>query len=226
MNGGSLEGLSAEELRDIEQTLARINEQLAEISRRQEEMAASVGSGIRKATRDVEEFNRKMEKDTSRALVGMMTGTKSAADAMRGIWESFLQFFLNRIIKQMNQALGGLVGGGAGGFFGALFGGLLGLFGLQEGGLVRGTRKGSLFVLGENFTDELVVPLSKIAAGYSAGGSGGSGALEARPQVSIFPRFVIENNAPLDAEIRVYELAETGRRLVASTGLVGRPENR
>jgi hypothetical protein len=225
VNGGSTEGLSAEELRDVEQTLARINEQLAEISRRQEEMAASVGSGIRKATRDVEEFNTKMEKDTSRALAGMISGTKSAADAMRGVWQSFLQFFLNRIIKQMNQALGGLVGGGGGGFFGALFGGLLGLFGLQEGGLVRGTRRGRLFMLGENFTDELVVPLSKIAAGYSGGGPGTPGALEVRPQVSIFPRFVIENNAPLDAEIRVYELAETGRRLVASTGLIGQPEN-
>lgn len=227
MNGGSLERLPVEELRDIEQTLARINEQLAEISRRQEEMAASVGSGIRKATRDVEEFNRKMEKDTSRVLAGMITGTKSAANAMRGIWQNFLQFFLNRIITQMNQALGGLVsGGGGGGFFGTLFGGLLGLFGLQEGGLVKGTREGRLFVLGEDFTDELVVPLSKIAAGYSGGSSGGSGAFEVKPQLSVFPRFVIENNAPLDAEIRIYELAETGRRMVAATGLVGQPESK
>ena len=223
MNGGSLEGLSVEELRDVEQTLERINERLAEISRRQEEMAASVGSGIRKAARDVEEFNRKMERDTSRALAGMIAGTKSAANAMRGIWQNFLSFFLNRIIKQMNQALGGLVGGGGGGFFGALFGGLLGLFGLQEGGLVRGTREGRLFVLGENFTDELVVPLSKLAAGYSGGGPG---ELEVKPQVSVFPRFVIENNAPLDAEMRIYEMAETGRRLVAATGLVAGPENK
>ncbi|UCE26834.1 MAG: hypothetical protein JSW52_10890 [Candidatus Coatesbacteria bacterium] len=222
MNGGSPEGLSADELRDVELTLERINEQLAEISRRQEEVAASVGSGIRKAARDVEEFNRKMERDTSRALAGMIAGTKSAANAMRGVWQNFLSFFLNRIIEQISGALGGLVGGGGGGFFGALFGGLLGLFGLQEGGLVRGTREGRLFVLGENFTDELVVPLSKIAAGRSAGGPG---QLEVTPQVSIFPRFVIENNAPLDAEMRVYEMAETGRRLVAATDLVGAPEN-
>jgi len=224
MNDGSLGGLSADELRNVEQTLERINEQLAEISRRQEEMAASVGSGVRKATRDVEEFNRRMERDTSRALAGMIAGTKSAADAMRGIWQNFLSFFLNRIIEQMNRALGGLVGaGGGGGFFGALFGGLLGLFGLQEGGLVRGTREGRLFVLGENFTDELVVPLTKLAAGRS---DGGPGQLEVGPQVSVFPRFVIENNSPLDAEMRIYEMAEAGRRLVAATDLVGAPENK
>ncbi|MCP4231263.1 MAG: hypothetical protein GY771_14095 [bacterium] len=219
------EDYSLDGLQEAETALMRINQLLEQISAKQEKAVGELSNGVRRASRDIEKLNVKIERDTGRAISSMVTGTKSAAQAMRGVWQGFLDFFLTRIISKMNSALGGLVPGG-GGIFGALFGGILSLFGLEEGGVVRGTRSGTPVIVGENFTDELVIPLSKLNPGDYAGRLTGSGRDRAHnaatpepPLVNLYPRFVIENNSPLDADIEIYRLASDGKEALDSTYL-------
>jgi hypothetical protein len=143
------------------------------------------------------------------------------------LWQGFLDFFLTQIISRMNSALGMLTPGG-GGIFGALFGGILSLFGLQEGGIVKGSRAGTPIIVGENFTDELVIPLSKLNLDDYAGRSTGSAHDRAGysvapepPQVNIYPRFVIENHSPLNADIEIYRLASNGKEALRNASLDG-----
>jgi len=210
-------------LNEAEEALFRISLLLDQISQRQEKVVSEMGNSVRSVSSDVEKLNSKMERDTGKALASMVTGTKSATSAMRSVWSSFLNFFLTTIIQQMSGAIGGLAGGG--GAFGALLGGVLSLIGLEKGGVVKGSRVGTPVVVGENFTDELVIPLSKLNLGGFAnsvgGGSNGtSSAQSSEPlQVNLYPQFVIENNSPLDSDISLYEMTRSGKAALESTNL-------
>jgi len=220
------EEYSLDGLREAEAALIRINQLLGQITARQEKAASEIASGISKANSEIEKLNGKIERDTGRALSSMVSGTKSTAQAMRGVWQGFLDFFITQIIAKMNRSLGSLIPGG-GGIFGGLFGGILSLLGLEEGGIVKGSRAGTPVIVGENFTDELVIPLSKLnLGGYVGGLSNGafnqpphSGGVPEPPQVNLYPQFIIENNSPLDADIEIYRMANSGRASVEATAL-------
>lgn len=220
------EEYSPDGLREAEAALMRINQLLEQITAKQEKAVGEISRGINGASAEIEKLNNKIERDTGRALSSMVSGTKTTAQAMRGVWQGFLDFFLGQIIAKMNRALGGLMPGG-GGIFGALFGGILSLFGLQEGGVVKGSRGGTPVIVGENFTDELVIPLSKLNLGSFAGSIGGSApspdynGIPEPPQVNLYPQFIIENNSPLDADIEIYRMANSGKESVEAAALNG-----
>jgi len=196
-------------LGEAERRLERISQLLAEIEGRQERVMRGVGREVRAAAADVQRLNRDIEKGTSEALAGLLSDTRKTRRALERIWEGFLQFFASRIVRGLSGALANILPS-PGGLFGSLLGGLLGIFGLQEGGLVRGTRGGRLFVLGENFTDEVVVPLKELGLPAREAGAAPSipgGAAE----VNVYPQFVIENRTPLEADFEIYKLAERGR---------------
>ncbi len=220
------EEYSLDGLREAESALIRINQLLEQITAKQEKAIGEISRGINSASAEIEKLNSKIERDTGRALSSMVSGTKTTAQAMRGVWQGFLDFFLGQIIAKMNRALGGLTPGG-GGIFGALFGGILSLLGLQEGGIVKGSRGGTPVIVGENFTDELVIPLSKLNLGSYASGIGGTDqeilykGPPYTPQVNLYPQFIIENNSPLDADIEIYKMAKSGKESVEAAGLNG-----
>ncbi len=220
------EGYSLDGLYETEAALMRINQLLEQITAKQEKAIADISHGITAANTEIEKLNARIERDTGRALSSMVSGTKTAAQAMRGVWQGFLDFFLTQIISKMNRALGSLSTGG-GGIFGTLFGGILSLFGLQEGGVVKGSRTGTPVIVGENFTDELVIPLSKLNLGDYAGNFGSNvstpdyGRTVEPPQVNLYPQFIIENNSPLDADIEIYRMAGSGKEAVANAALTG-----
>ena len=73
-------------------------------------------------------------------------------------------------------------------------------------------------MLGENYTDELVVPLSKLGLTANAVPSYPSPAASP-PPVVVSPQFIIENRMPLEPDLAIYQLAEQGRVKMAARTL-------
>ncbi len=215
-------GEAAGDWGEMETRLQRVNQLLAEMETKERRVTAAMGRDVRAVTADVQRLNRTIEDGATDALEGMLTHTRRTRQAMEQIWTGFARFFAARVVRGLAGALAGIMPS-PGGIFGSLVGGLLGLFGLQEGGLVRGTREGRPFVLGENFTDELVVPLKKL--GVAAGDLSAAPAAAAAPppEVNVYPQFIVENRAPLEADLTVYRLAEKGRVRLAGRTLTPAP---
>jgi hypothetical protein len=204
--------------------LAELNRHLAELEARSGRAFSALSRDANAAAADVRRLNREIEAGMADALAGLLSDTRKTRRALQDIWEGFLSFFARRIVAGMKGALTGAVPS-PGGVFGSVVGGILSLFGLQEGGFVRGSAAGTPVLVGENFTDELIVPLKKL--GLSApevAGVAGPAAAVAPPAVNVYPQFVIENRTPLEADLAVYRLAESGRVRAAARRLNAAPD--
>jgi len=179
----------------------------------------AVARDARAAAGDVAALNRLIQEGAQDAFAEMSRGAGATRRAMERIWDGFLRYFSSHVVRGLGAALGTIMPS-PGGILGSLLGGFLSLFGLQRGGVVRGTREGRPFLLGENFTDELVVPLSRVA--LPAGAAAGAMPFAA-PEVNVYQQFVIENRTPLEADIAIYHLAERGRLRQAARTLVPPP---
>lgn len=214
--------LTAADADALAASLADVNRQLAELEQRQSRAFRGMSREIGAAGRDVDRLNRSIETGAADALAGLLTDTRKTRQALENIWEGFLTFFSRRVVAGLAGALGGLLPS-PGGLFGNLLGGLLGLIGLQEGGLVRGSRLGTPIIVGEDFTDELIVPLKKLGLNAIDVGRAGPAPTSAGAEVNIYPQFVIENRMPLEADLAIYHLAEQGRARVAARALAPLP---
>lgn len=208
----------AVDLDALSASLADVNRQLADLEQRQTRVLRGMSREVGAANRDVERLNRSIENGAADALSGLLTDTRKTRQALESIWEGFLTFFSRRVVAGLAGALAGVLPS-PGGLFGSLLGGLLGLVGLQEGGLVRGSRAGTPVVVGEDFTDELIVPLKKLGLSAFDVGRTGPAAAAAGAEVNVYPQFVIENRTPLEADLAIYRLAERGRARVAARAL-------
>lgn len=217
--GARSAGELADRLQEVRQTMRGVEVESARAF-------AALAREARGAAAEVSALNHLIEQETADAFAAMLRGASETRRAMERIWDGFLRYFSGRVVRGIAAALGRVVPS-PGGIFGSLLGGILSLIGLQHGGLVRGTREGRPFLLGENYTDELVIPLSRVGLNVPAtrepGVWWGPPSLWA-PQVNVYPQFVIENRAPLEADIAVYELAERGRVRVRDRALVAPPE--
>lgn len=209
-------GDAGDNLGDVEERLQRVDQLLAELDARQRRVWRDMGRDVRAASADVERLNRTIEEGATEALEGLLTGTRRTRQAMEHIWSGFMHYFSSQVVRGIAGALGGILPS-PGGVFGSLVRGFLGLFGLQEGGLVRGSREGRVFRLGENFTDELVVPLTKLGlTAADVGPAAAPAAGAAAAEVNVYPQFVVENRSPLEADLVIYRLAERGRLRLAT----------
>ena len=212
-------------LADAADAVADLNRQLAELEGRPARVFREMSREVKAAGDDVARLNRTLEAGTTDALAGLLAGTRRTRRALEQVWEGFLHFFASRVVAGLKGALGSVMPS-PGGLLGSLFGGLLSLFGLQEGGLVRGSRAGTPVVVGENFTDELIVPLRKLGVSALDVPAGPAGAAAGPAAVNVYPQFVIENRTPLEADLAIYRLAERGRARAAAGAMVAAPEVR
>ena len=155
--------------------------------------------------------SNKLVNQVDRQLTGLTDGVLSNMRSLSRGFESFASSLLSQSIELLSNIVSNLLSGasGGGGFWSGLVSGLSSFLPFfQEGGLVRGTEKGLTAVVGEKFTDELIIPVDRF------------------PQLGIRtePTQVIINEAPIhidmthslvtgsDLDQVIYKAAERGRR--------------
>jgi hypothetical protein len=164
----------------------------------------------RTVSTQVSESN-KLVNQVDRQISGLTEGVLSNMSSLSRGFASFASSLLSQSVDLLSNIVSNLLSGatGGGGFWSGLIGGLFSFLPFfQEGGLVRGTEKGLTAVVGEKFTDELIIPMDRV------------------PQLGLGsePRQVIINEAPIhidmthslvtgsDLDRAVYKAAERGRR--------------
>lgn len=183
---------------------------LRQVERSFESLSSTASRSQRAVSTQISEAFRAISK-MDHQVSDLTGGVLSRMQALTRHFEGFSSHLLNQAMDLVNNMISTIMsafGGGGGGFWGFLGGLFSFLPFLQEGGLVRGTERGLPAVIGERFTDELIIPLDRLP--------------EQMMQTS--PSQIVINESPIhidmtrslvggaDLDRVVYEAAERGRR--------------
>jgi hypothetical protein len=110
------------------------------------------------------EMYRQVTSIISNAFIGLAGDLANSASTGSQAWNNFFrnlkiqiaQFLASAALKALIKTLANLLFPGAGSIIG-------GILGFQHGGVVRGTSGGQLIKVGENFQDEIIIPIPKIS---------------------------------------------------------------
>jgi hypothetical protein len=103
----------------------------------------------------------------------LATGLADAATRGSEDWKNFfndlkkqiVSFLASQAVKALlNFVASALTGGAAGNLFGSVLPGLGQILGFQSGGVIKGSPQGHIVRVGENNTDEVIIPISKLRA--------------------------------------------------------------
>jgi hypothetical protein len=93
----------------------------------------------------------------------VLSGTLSVKSAWKNMMEEMerliIRFLASKAVEELLDLLAGLGTGGLGGIFSTLGG----LFGLQEGAYIKGTPGGNIVRVGEDNTDEIIIPVKRFS---------------------------------------------------------------